>query len=82
MSRTFDQQTVITDSDIEEEEVTREDQLTQDLALAWEVAIDEYVQQEAEQRALPSGTVNVELTVNEVVYDLLEAFQDCLQGGW
>lgn len=63
MGRSFDQQIVITDRDIKEEEVTRKDQLTQDLIHAWDVAV--------EKRALPIGMVQAELIVNEVVYDLL-----------
>ena len=48
MGQPFNQQTVTTDSDIEEEEVTREDQLLQDLLQVWEVLVDEYIRWEVE----------------------------------
>lgn len=43
MGRPFDQQIVIIDSDIEEEEVTREDQLTWDLVQVWDIVVDEHI---------------------------------------
>ena len=72
MGRPFEQKTVINDSGVEEEEVTREDQLTQDLVQAWEVTMDKYLRREAEHRALPTDIVHVELVVNKAVYYLIE----------
>lgn len=72
MGRPFDQNILVTDSDIEDNtEVTREDQLTQDLIHAWDVSVDRYVQQEAELSVVSADTVRAELNVNQAVHDLL-----------
>ena len=71
MGRPFIPCIQITNSDREEEEITREDQLTRDLVTAWDVAIDQYVQREARERMVPKSTVHNELSVPQVVYDLL-----------
>ena len=56
----------ITNSDGEEEEITREDQLTHDLVTEREVAVEQYMQREARER-----TVCDELSVPPAVHDLL-----------
>lgn len=72
MGRGFIEQTLVTDSDPEDNKIMREDQVTQDLIQSWEVAVDKYVEREAKQRGAISPTiVRAELSVNSAVYDLL-----------
>lgn len=72
MGRAFDQSILVTDSDIEDNtEVTRDDQLTQDLIHTWDVFVDQYIQREVELSAVLAGTVRAELNVNQAVHDLL-----------
>lgn len=76
MGRPFDQQLIITDSDTHEkvsEAEAQENQLTEDLVDLWEVFVTQYVLREARERAIPEGTVHGELTVNTLVFDLLES---------
>ena len=71
MGRPFIPCIQITNSD-REEEITREDQLTCDLATAWEVAVEQYVQKEARERIVPESTIRDKLFVPLAVYNLLE----------
>ena len=71
MGRLFVLLIQVTNSDGEDEEITKEDQLTCDLVTTWEVAVDQYVQKEARERTVPKGTVRNELSVPPAVYDLL-----------
>ena len=71
MGRPFTPCIQIVNSDGEEEEITRKDQLTRDLVTAWEVAVEQYVQREAHERTVPESTVCDELSVPPAVHDLL-----------
>ena len=71
MGRPFIPCIQIINSDGEEEEITREDQLTRDLLTVWEVAVEQYVQREARERTVPESTVCDELSVPPTVHDLL-----------
>ena len=61
----------VTNSEREEEEITRDDQLTHDLVTAWEVVVEQYIQREACERTVPEGTVCDKLSVPPAVYNLL-----------
>lgn len=70
----FNQQLIVVDSDTHEEstaEEAREDQLTTDLVELWDMSVMQYVQREAQERAVSEGTVRGELTVNTPIFDLL-----------
>ena len=71
MGRPFTPCIQIVNSDGEEEELTREDQLTRDLVTTWEVAIGQYMQKEACERTVLESTVRDKLSVPLAVYDLL-----------
>ena len=71
MGRPFIPLIQVTNSDGEEEEITKEDQLTHDLVMAWEVVVDQYVQREACERIMHEGMVRDELSMPPVVYNLL-----------
>ena len=68
MGRPFVPLIEITNSNEEEEEITREDQLTHDLVMAWEVAVDQYVQREARERIVSEGTICNKISVPPMVY--------------
>ena len=63
MGRPFIPCIQIINSNREEEEITREDQLTHDLVTAWEVAVEQYVQREACERTVPESTIRDELSM-------------------
>ena len=71
MGRPFRPRMQVTNSDGEEEEITREDQLTRDLVAAWEVSVNQFVQKEARERAVPKRTVRDEFSVPLIAHDLL-----------
>lgn len=66
MGRPFLPRIQVTNSDGEEEKITREDQLTRDLVTAWEGAVDQYVQREARE-----SIVCDKLSLPLAVYDPL-----------
>ena len=70
MGKPFLPRIQLTNND-EEEEITREDQVTRDLAVAWEVSVDQYGQREAQQRVVPKSMVWDELSAPLAVYALL-----------
>ena len=71
MGRTFVPLIQVTNSDGEEEEITRDDQLTRDLVTAWEVVVNQYIQRKAREITVFEGMVHNKLSVPPIVYELL-----------